>query len=291
MVWTRGPESVEVSPLFVTGRLMEPQNKDFALALYNKLWENINNKDTRLWTFLSIYGAAVALAFGTGKLAGTELYASFVILVLTVWALFIVLNSTWWDHRNRLMVGGIEDKFPEAIRGVVPRSYKVIGVFSLDPLNYVSVVLLVIIAVAIYLETLWPFLELGTIKSWDQLLMLSVLLISFAWSSCAWVKAVEQRIDEYYLTIKELKMDEVAQVVVETAKPLPLAKHIESEIAEEDKKSRQLVRWRYHALLVVTIATILFDRACWPRAGGSALACRYDYNCGLGTDNCRMLLL
>jgi hypothetical protein len=184
---------------------MEQQNKDFALALYNKLWENINSKDTRLWTFLSIYGAAVALAFGAGKLVDMELYAALIILILTLWALFIVLNADWWDHRNRLMVAGIEEKFPEATRGVIPSAYKGVRVVFMDRLNQVSVVLLVGVGLAIYMHTMWPFLRTGSITGWDVLLLLVLLYLGLGWGSWVWVAQIERRLREYYITAKELQ--------------------------------------------------------------------------------------
>jgi hypothetical protein len=184
---------------------MESQNKDFVLALYNKLWENINNKDTRLWTFLSIYGAAVALAFGAGKLIDMQVYASFLVLILTFWALFIVLNADWWDLRNRLMVAGIEHKFPEATRGVIPASYRGVRVVFMGHLNQVSVVLLVGVGLAFYLHTLWPFFQDGSITGLDILLMLSVLYLSVAWGCWVWVAQVERRLREYYTTAKGLQ--------------------------------------------------------------------------------------
>jgi hypothetical protein len=41
---------------------LDTDTKDFLLHLYDKLWENMGAKEGRLWNYLSIYGAAVALA-------------------------------------------------------------------------------------------------------------------------------------------------------------------------------------------------------------------------------------
>src|SRR5574341_1532559 len=51
---------------------------EFLLHLYDALWENMRSKENRLWTFLSIYGAAVGLLFVRGQasqVAGAELFA------------------------------------------------------------------------------------------------------------------------------------------------------------------------------------------------------------------------
>ena len=36
-------------------------SNNFEKELYNKLWENINNKDMRVWGFLSLYAASIAI--------------------------------------------------------------------------------------------------------------------------------------------------------------------------------------------------------------------------------------
>jgi len=75
---------------------LNPDTKDFLLHLYDKLWENMGAKEGRLWNYLSIYGAAVALALGAGGFGGVELQSVVLVLALTVWAVLIVINANWW---------------------------------------------------------------------------------------------------------------------------------------------------------------------------------------------------
>src|SRR3954466_13525339 len=89
-------------------RRMEPADKDFILALYGKLWDNLNSRGARLWTLLSVYAAAVGLAFGASQVTNAGLYSSVVIVLFTWWPLFITLNATWLDRQNRLYMDRIE---------------------------------------------------------------------------------------------------------------------------------------------------------------------------------------
>src|SRR5215831_7579548 len=106
------------------GRSMEENKREFLLHLYDKLWENMNAKEERLWTFLSFYGAAIALAFAAGEFVGIEIYALIIILALTTWAVLIITNANWWYYRNLLMVTRIEAQFSEAVKGVVTKRYR-----------------------------------------------------------------------------------------------------------------------------------------------------------------------
>src|SRR4051812_36840878 len=105
---------------------LDPDGKDFLLHLYDKLWENMASKEGRLWNYLSVYGAAVALAAGVGHYSGVESFAIFIVFALTAWALVIVVNANWWYQRNRLMVTQIEAKFAAvgALDGVIPKTYR-----------------------------------------------------------------------------------------------------------------------------------------------------------------------
>lgn len=187
---------------------MDKDTKDVLVAVYNKLWDNINNKDSRLWTFLSVYGGAVAVTFTIGRVANVELYASLVILILTLWALFIVANASWWDLRNRLMIGGIERKLPDAMRGVVPRAYyETLGVPSMDKLNDASIMVLGLVGLAMYLRVMWPFFRLDSITSWEVLVPLLVLYIFIGLAAWWWVDRVESIVQEYYKTARQLRED------------------------------------------------------------------------------------
>lgn len=137
---------------------MTPDTEDFLLHLYDKLWENMGSKEGRLWSYLGIYGAAVAIALGVGEYAGAQLYGSLVAMALTVWAVLIVVNANWWLQRNRLIVIQIEKKFggEGGLSGVIPKSYQD-GYFGFDRLYRGSVLVLTGIAFFLYLRTLFKF--------------------------------------------------------------------------------------------------------------------------------------
>ncbi len=183
---------------------MDKDTKDFLLALYSKLWDNINNKDSRLWTFLSVYGGGVALVFTVGKLANVELYSVCVILVLTLWALSIVANATWWSLRNRLMIQGIENRFPGAKPGVIPSAYGTIRPPKMDKLSKASVFVLATVALVIYLRTTWPFLRAGSVTNGEVLVSLVLLYFLSGAAVFWWVERIDEMVREYYSTARSL---------------------------------------------------------------------------------------
>src|SRR5262245_55897457 len=198
---------------------MDKDAKDVLVALFNKLWDNINNKDTRLWTFLSIYGGGVALAFTVGKLANFELYAFIVILVLTMWALSIVANATWWDLRNRLMIGGIENRFPGSLPGVIPSIYRRLGFPEMDALNRQSAYVLGFVALAMYLRTMWPFFRSDSITSWESFVPIIALYALTGWAVWWWVGRIDDMIADYYYTARKLREESPAPTHAPVAQP------------------------------------------------------------------------
>jgi hypothetical protein len=186
---------------------MDKDNKDFLLALFNKLWDNINNKDSRLWTFLSLYGAGVTVIFTVGKVTNFELYAAVIIEVMTLWALAIIANATWWDIRNRLMVVAIEKKFPTALQGVVPRAYTAIHTPGMDRLNRASAVILALVALTLYLRAVWPLLRAGSVASGDVLLPLLLLYLLFGGGVFWWVERTDAIVREYYKLAGDLESE------------------------------------------------------------------------------------
>src|ERR1700753_1606964 len=105
------------------GGMRDGDSKEFLLHLYDQLWENMRAKENRLWSFLSLYGAAVGLVFAGGQasgLPGAELFALVIVMGLTTWAVLIILNANFWIRRNILMVGGIGGKYPEIRKGIYP---------------------------------------------------------------------------------------------------------------------------------------------------------------------------
>jgi hypothetical protein len=234
---------------------MTDHDKDFSLSLYNKLWDNINNKDTRLWTFLSIYGAAVALAFGVGKVANLELFTLLVIFVLTLWALFIVANASWWDSRNRIMISGIEAKFPEACKGVIPPFYTGIGSPRMERLNEVSVSVMAGLAFVLYLKSGWPFFRSGTLLTGDTLFPFVLLYLVLGLGVYAWLNRMEDLARSYFETVGSLASVTNAFTA--------------NDIKAEEKKDRAKLPWRLRALVFLVGAMVIFDWACIANATSS----------------------
>jgi hypothetical protein len=66
---------------------------DLRANLYDKLWENMANKDGRVWTFLSFYGAALAFFFGGDNRTELRLLGLPVIFAISVWTIQIILSA------------------------------------------------------------------------------------------------------------------------------------------------------------------------------------------------------
>jgi hypothetical protein len=81
---------------------------DLTKDLYGKLWDNINNRDSRVWTFLSFYGAALALFLSGSGSNDIRIIDTPLIILIGFWALHLVLTAEWWSARNRLMISQIE---------------------------------------------------------------------------------------------------------------------------------------------------------------------------------------
>ena len=121
----------------------------FALQLHAKLWENINTRESRIYTFLGIYGAALGVLYSTSAPVGVGIPGGIVMLLLSLWAARIITTADWWSVRNRLMIQRIEDMFPEVCDSAVPSSYRQYG-YSSESLNRFSVGLVAAAALVLY---------------------------------------------------------------------------------------------------------------------------------------------
>jgi hypothetical protein len=178
-------------------------DREFLFHLYDKLWENINEKESRVWTFLSVYGAVIGIALGSGTVKSLGLYGVFAVLLLTFWAVEIVLNADWWSIRNRLMVGTIERRFPNAFGGVVPPQYTQ-AFYSNDVLNGISLLVLSLIAWLLYLKTVLGYLDSRGIQDVSTLAEIVLLYFTFVVLSYSAVAREESTLREYYYTYEKL---------------------------------------------------------------------------------------
>lgn len=161
-------------------------DKEFLLHLYDQLWENMRAKENRLWSFLSLYGAAVGLVFAGGQasgLAGAELFALIIVIGLTAWAVLIMLNANYWIRRNLLMVGGIEERYPGIKKGIYPRGFPEAKRGSFDALYRGSILVLSVMLLLFFVRVIWPYrnpTSFDTFHIFLSVVLLYVLFISFA---------------------------------------------------------------------------------------------------------------
>jgi hypothetical protein len=185
-----------------------PHDQEFVLHLYDKLWENINQKESRVWTFLSVYGAVIAIAVGSESVKALGFYGVFAVLLLTYWAIQIVFSADWWSIRNRLMVGRIERRFPHAVAGLIPRQYEQ-PAYSTDALNGISLLVLTLIAWLFYFRTVLDYSRPGAINDFVTLLQLVVLYFTFIAMVFFALAGEEAALRAYYDTYLGLCMPEV----------------------------------------------------------------------------------
>ena len=116
--------------------------EDLDKELYNKLWDNINNKDARVWQFISFYGATIGIILGGTASGGFLGLGILLIVIFSFWVLSLIYSSEWWSARNRLMVQAIEDT-SKALADNVPSFYR--PGFTTDEVNRVSIMVITFI--------------------------------------------------------------------------------------------------------------------------------------------------
>jgi len=229
---------------------MDPDGKDFLLHLYDKLWENMGAKEGRLWSYLSVYGAAIALSLGVGEYAGAELYAVTIVLALTVWALLIVINANWWYQRNRLMVTQIEKKFVPsgAVDGVVPKSYRDAR-FNFDRLYRGSVLVLTAIGSMLYLKLMWEHHTPDRFPDTQTVVSIGLLYSLFLMSTMYCVAQYQSYIDSFF-SIKKTLLEEAGEAAVAD---------IEKNILDGRKAAYAAYSWSIKGLLLLLFGMATFD--------------------------------
>jgi hypothetical protein len=100
---------------------------DLRADLYGKLWDNIGSRDARVWTFISFYGAVLALFFGSSITPEFRLLGLPIILVIAVWTIDLALSAEWWLVRNQMMVVRLELDDDSGLVGKVPSFYQYPG--------------------------------------------------------------------------------------------------------------------------------------------------------------------
>jgi hypothetical protein len=209
----------------------DAEGDEARLRVYDKLWENIIHKENRLWTFLTVYGAAVGFIVSQDltRLGSFHYPAYIALLLLTYWAAEIIIDSDWWSVRNRLMIGGIERHHRPSLQGVIPNFYNSIG-YRGESLHTASMVVVVAVGLMSYLVAMNEIFKAprGTATAWWA----TALLFGAGSASVRCLHVRERRLREYYLTLRDLAAQQ---------------RHLdEDEIANQEKKDLKRLgqRWK-----------------------------------------------
>lgn len=245
--------------------VLATDRKDFLLHLYDKLWENMAAKESRLWNYLALYGAAVSLALGASHFGAAELITALVVLALTVWALLIVINANWWYQRNHLMVTQIEKVFATdgGLDGVVPKTYRDAR-FGFDRLYRGSVLVLSFLAFLFYTRAMWLHRAPVPVPSRMEVAVLGGMYVLTALAIMYCSGQHISYVVSFYSTKKDLLLeaDPAADV---------------SGLAGEEKEARARFGWDFQAGAALVAIMAVFDLMpgrqalsahCWVASAG-----------------------
>ncbi len=229
----------------------DKDNNEFLLHLYEQLWENMRSKENRLWSFLSLYGAAVGLVFAGGQasgLPGAELFALIIVMGLTTWAVLIILNANYWIRRNLLMVSGIEKRYPGIERGIYPREFPEARRGNFDTLYGGSILVLCVLLVLFFARTIWPYRLPTSFDTFHIFLSIVLLYVLFASIVLYCLRQHEDYIALHYSTRREqlLKAEQFTLSKWSTT--------LNNELAERKRLSVRL-----YLLPVLLFVAALFD--------------------------------
>ena len=251
----------------------QPDNGEFQRHVYDKLWENINQKENRLWTFLAVYGGAIGIAFGTGAAQNLKPEIGFVLLSLTYWALEIILGAEWWSARNRLMIRGIELQNQKAIVGVIPTFY-IRGGYIVEPLLNASLLIISAVGLIIFSMSVKAFDGNATVVSKLELAKIILNYFAFSWFVIRITHYRETRIREYFRTLKDLniqlktKLDagEINNLDLYDLENSKLEKLVEiidpskDFIRDKEIEDKTKHSFRVWSLVIYTISTFMISR-------------------------------
>jgi len=237
----------------LTSASLNDGDKDYLLHLYDALWENMRSKENRLWTFLSLYGAAVGLVFAGGQVSqipGADLIAIVIVIGLSTWAVLIILNTNWWYYRNQLMVSRIEIRYPDAVKGVVPKIYNQNPNYRFDQLSEGSILLLSLLLFFLYSRTIWSYHTPGSINTLQSLVVVVLLYVLFVFSVGYCLRLHESNIESYYGAKK---------VILEDATTRPLPPDERLRLLKDQTWTRKDLDARWRVLLLLMLVVGLFD--------------------------------
>jgi hypothetical protein len=244
----------------------QKNDNEFLMHLYDALWENMRSKEGRLWTFLSLYGAAVGLVFAGGQssqIVGAELFALVIVMALTVWAVLIILNANWWYYRNQLMVTRIENRLPNAIKGVVPKPYYDDPNYHYEPLSKSSIFVLAILLALLYARTIWNYHGTASFQTLQSLVLVLLLYFLFSCSAIYCLSDHENNINSYYKAKKGLlseSSDSTAEQDANLAhREIERRNKLEANLVRQEIKTRNELNARPYVLALLTLIAVVFD--------------------------------
>jgi hypothetical protein len=90
------------------------QRKEFLIAMYNQLMNDINRHIIVVWQSIAALGAAIAV-FGLVKDDFFSLdIAVTIVLIVCIWLLAHVYDASYWYNRNLVIIANIERQFLNA---------------------------------------------------------------------------------------------------------------------------------------------------------------------------------
>lgn len=215
----------------------DKDNNEYLLHLYDQLWENMRAKENRLWSFLSLYGAAVGLVFAGGQasgLPGAELFVLIIVMGLTTWAVLIILNANYWIRRNLLMVRGIEKRFPGIELGIYPREFPEEKRGNFDTLYRGSILVLCVLLLLFFARTIWPYRSPTSFDTFHIFLSIVLLYVLFTGTVLYCLRQHEDYTALHYATKREQLLK------AEQFKTLEWSSVLENELVERKRLSGRL---------------------------------------------------
>jgi hypothetical protein len=231
---------------------MNSETQDFLLHLYDKLWSLVSEKEKRLWTFLSVYGAAIGLVYSAGKFTGNELYTSLIVLALTLWAVLLIIDADWWSKRNRMLVKQIENQFSAAVTGIIPSTYHSLRPRG-DSLYKTSILILLIVAILTYTKTASLNWKTDSLNSMESIVVHSLLYLFFVGGVIYCVHKREQDLRNYF-TVRLTLFSDIERMT-------NLSDHQQKDkesLSANEAEMRKDPNWRYWGLGTILFVTMLF---------------------------------
>ncbi len=248
---------------------------EYTRDLYNKLWDNINNKDARVWTFLSFFGATIGLFFSARVSDEIRALGLPILVLLNYWAINLVIIAEWWSARNRVMIGEIERQEKELYQ-FVPDYYRD-PAFSSDasPISYFVLIAIMFVIMVMSVNFVLFFETDGVEKTYEGIIdknlstlfsengywISNALSAIYIWLGGVIVLSREKTIDDFFKLIRhfENRTEKLASEPKVTRPSSDWSRKTLKDIAPAWKKARAENSWRWQFCFVVLLYMILTE--------------------------------